>query len=271
MTKVIALANQKGGVGKTTTTVNLGVALHRQGYKVLLIDADPQGNLTDHLGWKNPDKLHVTLSTIISSLIMDQPFENDAGILHHAEGIDVLPSEIELSGTEVSLFNAMNREFKIRTYLSGIKDKYDYVLIDCTPSLGMLTVNALVAADSVIIPVQAHYLPAKGMTQLLQTIIKVKRQLNPMLTMDGIVMTMFDTRINMSKEISALLRESYGESVRIFRTEIPFAIAAAEASSQGKSIFTYEPRSKVAAAYEALMKEVIENGDQHEGYSAYVG
>ena len=260
MTKVIALANQKGGVGKTTTTVNLGVALVRQGYKVLLIDSDPQGNLTDHLGWKNPDELDITLSTIISSMIAGRPLDATAGILHHAEGIDLVPSEIELSGTEVSLFTSMSREFKLRNYINKVKAQYDYVLIDCTPSLGMLTINALVAADSVIIPVQAHYLPAKGMTQLIQTILKVSMELNPALTIDGIIMTMFNNRVNLSKDIAALLRRSYDGNIRIFDTEIPFAIAAAEASAEGKSIFSYEPNSKVAEAYQSFMKEVITNG-----------
>lgn len=260
MTKVIALANQKGGVGKTTTTVNLGVALVRQGCKVLLIDSDPQGNLTDHLGWKNPDELDITLSTIIASMIAGRPLDVQAGILHHAEGIDLVPSEIELSGTEVSLFTSMSREFKLRNYINKIKGQYDYVLIDCTPSLGMLTINALVAADSVIIPVQAHYLPAKGMTQLIQTIIKVSMELNPALTIDGIIMTMFNNRVNLSRDIAALLRLSYDGNIRIFDTEIPFAIAAAEASAEGKSIFSYEPTSKVAEAYQSFMKEVIENG-----------
>ncbi len=260
MTKVIALANQKGGVGKTTTTVNLGVALVRQGYKVLLIDSDPQGNLTDHLGWKNPDELEVTLSSIIGGMIAGRPLDASAGILHHEEGIDLVPSEIELSGTEVSLFTSMSREYKLRNYINKVKGNYDFVLIDCTPSLGMLTINALVAADSVIIPVQAHYLPAKGMTQLIQTIVKVRMELNPALSIDGIIMTMFNNRVNLSKDIAALLRRSYDGSIRIFDTEIPFAIAAAEASAEGKSIFAYEPNSKVTEGYQSFMKEVISNG-----------
>ena len=170
MTKVIALANQKGGVGKTTTTVNLGIGLARHGKKVLLIDADAQGNLTDSLGWNEPDKLPVSLATVMSKVITEEPIEPNEGILHHAEGVDLMPANIELSAMEVSLVNTMSRESVLRNYLNELKDKYDYVLIDCMPSLGMITVNALAAADSVIIPVQAHYLPAKGMSQLLQTI-----------------------------------------------------------------------------------------------------
>ena len=162
MTKVIALANQKGGVGKTTTSVNLGIGLARQGKLVLLIDADAQGNLTDSLGWNEPDKLPVSLATIMSKVIMEERIEPDEGILHHAEGIDLMPANIELSAMEVSLVNTMSREIVLRNYLKEVKGKYDYVLIDCMPSLGMITVNALAAADSVIIPVQSHYLPAKG-------------------------------------------------------------------------------------------------------------
>lgn len=147
MTKVIALANQKGGVGKTTTAVNLGIGLARQGKKVLLIDADAQGNLTDSLGWNEPDKLPVSLATIMSKVIMEEPIVPDEGILHHAEGVDLMPANIELSAMEVSLVNTMSREIVLRNYLKEVKDKYDYVLIDCMPSLGMITVNALAAAD----------------------------------------------------------------------------------------------------------------------------
>lgn len=207
MPKVIALANQKGGVGKTTTTVNLGIGLARQGKKVLLIDADAQGNLTDSLGWNEPDKLPVSLASIMTKIIQDEPFELDEGILHHAEGVDLMPANIELSAMEVSLVNTMSREIVLRNYLSEVKHKYDYVLIDCMPSLGMITVNALAAADSVIIPVQAHYLPAKGMAQLLQTINRVKKNINPSLKIDGVLLTMVDARTNFAKDVSYILRE----------------------------------------------------------------
>ena len=233
MTKVIALANQKGGVGKTTTAVNLGIGLARQGKKVLLIDADAQGNLTDSLGWNEPDKLPVSLATIMSKVIMEEPIVPDEGILHHAEGVDLMPANIELSAMEVSLVNTMSREIVLRNYLKEVKDKYDYVLIDCMPSLGMITVNALAAADSVIIPVQAHYLPAKGMSQLLQTINRVKKNINPNLKIEGALLTMVDNRTNFAKEISSLLRDSYGDKLRIFKTEIWQRRASQHKSGRG--------------------------------------
>ena len=268
MTKVIALANQKGGVGKTTTTVNLGIGLARHGKKVLLIDADAQGNLTDSLGWNEPDKLPVSLATVMSKVITEEPIEPNEGILHHAEGVDLMPANIELSAMEVSLVNTMSRESVLRNYLNEVKDKYDYVLIDCMPSLGMITVNALAAADSVIIPVQAHYLPAKGMSQLLQTIGRVKKNINPNLKIDGALITMVDSRTNFAKEISSLLRDNYGDKLRVFKTEIPLAIKAAETSAEGKSIYSHDAHGKAAAAYEALTKEVFSDGRKQEKHKA---
>ena len=172
--KTIAICNQKGGVGKTTTTVNLGVGLAMQGKTVLLIDADPQGDLTTCLGWKDTDNLGITLATKLTDVINETMNDPTVGILHHDEGVDLVPANLELSAMEFNLVNAMSRETALRNYLSEVKDKYDYILIDCMPSLGMVTINALSAADSVIIPVQAQYLPAKGMTQLVQTISRVK-------------------------------------------------------------------------------------------------
>ncbi len=262
MTKVIAFANQKGGVGKTTTTANLGIGLARQDKKVLLIDADAQGNLTDSLGWKEPDKLPVSLASIMENVIMEEPIEPDAGILHHNEGVDILPANIELSAMEVALVNTMSREMVLKNYLEQVKGNYDYVLIDCMPSLGMITVNALAAADSVIIPVQAHYLPTKGMTQLLTTIRRVQKNINPKLKIDGVLLTMVDKRNNFTRDISAMLRNNYGERLKIFKTEIPLAIKAAETSAEGKSIYLHDKNGKAAQAYEALTKEVLNGGKQ---------
>ena len=217
-TQIIAIANQKGGVGKTTTCANLGIGLAQAGKKVLLIDGDPQGSLTISLGHPQPDKLPFTLSDAMGRILMDEPLRPGEGILHHPEGVDLMPADIQLSGMEVSLVNAMSRETILRQYLDTLKGQYSHILIDCQPSLGMLTVNALAAANRVIIPVQAEYLPAKGLEQLLQTVNKVKRQINPKLQIDGILLTMVDNRTNFAKEIAALLRETYGSKIKVFGT-----------------------------------------------------
>ena len=233
--KVIASTNQKGGGGKTTTTVNLGVGLANTGNKVLLIDADPQGSLTVSLGVKNPDELDVSLSTLMQSVIEDEQPPGNA-IIAHNEGVDLLPSNIELSGMETGLFNVMSREYVLKSCIEGMKKNYDYILIDCMPSLGMMTVNALAAADSVIIPVQAQYLPAKGMTQLVQTISRVKKYINPDIKIDGILLTLVDSRTNLAKSTVEALRENFGNHIKMYRTSIPIGVKAAEASSKGKSI-----------------------------------
>lgn len=258
-TKVIAICNQKGGVGKTTTVVNLGVGLAKAGKRVLLVDADPQGDLTTCFGWKDNDGLSNTLATQMEKTISDEPFNRREGILQHKEGIELIPANLELSAMEMRLVNTMSRETTLREYLEGIKHSYDYVLIDCMPSLGMITINALSAADSVIIPVQAQYLPAKGMTQLVQTIGKVRKSINPDLKIDGIVMTLVDGRTNLAKSISDTLRQSYGRAVKVYDTQIPIAVKAAEATTKGESIFSYDENSPVAKAYENLTKEVLKD------------
>ena len=262
--KVIALTNQKGGVGKTTTAVNLGVGLAKQGKRVLLIDADAQANLTMALGYSRPDDLPITLSTIMQNIIDDKSFDVSQGILSHSEGVDLLPSNIELSGFEVRLINAMSRERVLKTYVNEVKKNYDYVLIDCMPSLGMITFNALTAADSVIIPVQAQYLPAKGMTQLLGTIAKVRKHTNADLKIDGILLTLVDGRTNLAKSTVEALRENFGSHIRIYRSMIPAAVKAAEVSSKGTSIYAYEPNSPVSKAYAGFTKEVLADGRQKE-------
>ena len=256
-TQIIAIANQKGGVGKTTTCANLGIGLAQAGKKVLLIDGDPQGSLTISLGNPQPDKLPFTLSDAMGKILMDQPIRPGEGILHHAEGVDLMPADIQLSGMEVSLVNAMSRETILRQYLDTLKGQYSHILIDCQPSLGMLTVNALAAANRIIIPVQAEYLPAKGLEQLLSTVSKVKRQINPKLQIDGILLTMVDNRTNFAKEIAALLRDTYGSKIKVFGTEIPHSVRAKEISAEGKSIFAHDPGGKVAEGYRNLTKEVL--------------
>lgn len=266
--KVIAICNQKGGVTKTTTTANLGIGLAMQGKKVLLVDADPQGDLTTVLGWPDNESLPVTLATVMEKIIHDEDFEHFDGILHHKEGVDLLPSSIELSGMEMNLVNAMSREFTLKEYLDRIKHEYDYVIIDCMPSLGMITINALAAADSVIVPVQAQYLPAKGMTQLMKTICKVKKQINPALKVDGVLLTLADMRTNLARATVDTLRKQYGNVLKIYKTQIPVAVKAAEISATGQSIFAYDKGSKIAQAYVDFTKEVLADGERVKAKSA---
>ena len=282
-TQIIAIANQKGryvpvahaqrrpererrSVGKTTTCANLGIGLAQAGKKVLLIDGDPQGSLTISLGNPQPDKLPFTLSDAMGRILMDEPLRPGEGVLHHSEGVDLMPADIQLSGMEVSLVNAMSRETILRQYLDTLKGQYSHILIDCQPSLGrgspvataegfpqqrrpsrqarLLTVNALAAANRIIIPVQAEYLPAKGLEQLLSTVNKVKRQINPKLQIDGILLTMVDSRTNFAKEISALLRETYGSKIKVFGTEIPHSVRAKEISAEEKAFLPMIPAAR---------------------------
>ena len=257
MAKITAICNQKGGVGKTVTAVNLGIGLARAGKKVLLVDMDAQGSLTASLGYQRPDQMENTLATILGRIILDEPVSPGEGILHQAEAVDLLPANIELSGLEVTLVNTMSRETILRDYLNSVRDQYDVILLDCCPSLGMLTINALAAADQVLIPMQAHYLSIKGLEQLIRTISNVKRKINPGLEIAGILITMADLRTTYSREIIELLRDSYGDKLRIFNSIIPQSIRAAETSAEGRSIYLHDPAGKVSAAYAALTQEVL--------------
>ena len=259
---VLAVSNQKGGTGKTTTCENLGIGLVQEGKKVLLVDTDPQASLTVALGYPRPDDLSFTLSDAMEKIMTEQPIAPGEGLLHHPEGVDLMPANIMLSGLEVSLVNAMNREKILKQYLDTVRREYDFILLDCMPSLGMLTVNALAAADQVLIPVQAQYLSAKGLEQLLQTINKVRRQINPKLKIEGILLTMVDSRTNYAKEISALIREAYGNNIKVFSTDIHRSVRAAEISAEGRSIFEHDPKGKVAEAYRVLTKEVLSDAEK---------
>ena len=271
MCRVIAISNQKGGVGKTTTTVNLGIGLARQGKKVLLIDADPQGSLTASLGYVEPDEIGTTLATIMMAIINEKEFEITDGILHHKENVDLLPANIELSALEVTMGNVMSRELIMKEYIEAVRTKYDYILIDCMPSLGLMTINALVAADSVLIPVQAAYLPVKGLQQLIHTIAMVKKRLNRQLVFEGILLTMVDFRTNYAKDVAGKVREAYGEKIEIFDTVIPMSVKAAETmgTSQEKDVVhrsiemgTPEVMNKHLRGAETDTSEVPKNGLQ---------
>ncbi len=258
--KVIAIANQKGGVSKTTTTVNLGIGLARAGNRVLLIDSDPQASLTASMGSREPDRLDKTLAAVITSIMEGQEIEAEYGLLSHEEGVWFLPANIDLAAVEVSLISAMSREYMLKEYIEVVAPYYDYIIIDCMPSLGMLTINALAAADTVLIPLQAQYLSLKGLEQLFATIMRIKKRINPALAFEGILLTMVDVRTNYAREIMEMVRGNYGQRIPVFDNYIPLSVRVSEASAEGKSIFAHDPKGRASAAYEALTKEVLAHG-----------
>lgn len=252
-TKILAIINQKGGVGKSTTAVNLAAALGAMNKEVLLVDLDPQGNATSGFGI---DKRELELC-VYNVLLGETPVE-DVILSCVAQGVDVLPSTINLAGAEVELVNEMARENRLKNALGSMRGRYDYVLIDCPPSLGLLTINALVAADKLLIPIQCEFYALEGVTKLLDSMKRVKSILNPSLDIFGIVMTMYDSRTKLAHEVVSEVRNFFGDAV--FETQIPRTVKLSEAPSYGQSILDYAPENKGAVAYNDLAKEVIARG-----------
>jgi chromosome partitioning protein len=257
MGKTISVSNMKGGVGKTMTAASLGAGLARQGKSVLCLDADAQHSLTVSFGISEPGKLPVTLSTMMSHIINETDFDPETGIVRHADGVDLLPSNNTLAAMEIALAGLIGRETVLRQYIDTVKPFYDYIIVDCAPSLDLLTINALAAADSVIIPVVPRFLDAKGLELLLKAIAQIRRQINPTLSIAGILLTMVDTRAHFTRDIISLVENAYGSNIHIFGEHIPRSVRASESTARGVSIFSYDPHGKVATAYAALTREVM--------------
>jgi len=260
MGKIIVITNRKGGTGKSTTTVSLGASLAKQGKRVLVIDSDSQHSLTVSLGVSEPEKLKSTLASTIADIIAEKDIDPTAGIIRHAEGIDLMPANSSLAGAEIALAPLIGRESYLRQYTNRVKTLYDFVLIDTAPTLDLLTINSLAAADSVIIPVVPKYLDAKGLELLLRSIAKIRQQINPSLSVGGILLTMVDTRAKFTKDVIAMIEQAYGESIKIFKDTIPHSIRAVETSATGKSIFVHDPTGKVASAYSSFTQEFLAEG-----------
>ncbi len=260
MCKVIAVSNLKGGVGKTMTAASLSASLARQGKRTLAIDCDSQHSLTVSFGVSEPHKLTTTLASLMLNVINDDEYELMTGVIHCPEDVDLLPANSGLTGVELALSQTMSRETILRQHVEKIKPSYDYIIFDCAPTLGLLTVNALAAADSVIIPVTPKVLDAKGMELLLKSIAQIRRQINPTLAIEGILLTMVDRRTKLTREVIATIEAAYGGNIRIFSESVPRSTKAAETSGLGVSIFSHDPKGKVAAAYAALAEGVLRCG-----------
>lgn len=257
--KIISVISQKGGVGKSATATQLAVGLVRKKHKVLFVDADPQGTGSMMLGVSEPDEIEESIATVLTKIINEKPVSDSEAILHTEEGVDLLPANIDLASMEVTLVNTMNRERVLKQYVDQQRRNYDYIVIDGMPSLGMITINALAASDSTIIPTLAEYPSARGLVQLLKTINRVRKYINPRISIEGILLTMMDERTNYNREIAKMLSDTYGTDIRVYPMSIPRAIKMAEAGGLGKSIFLHAPKSKVAKAYRSLVREVEKN------------
>jgi len=254
MGRVIAIANQKGGVGKTTTSINLSAALAERGKKVLVIDTDPQGNTTSGFGLDKNELENSIYELMIGECTIDEAIQKD--VVEDLDGVDIIPSNVNLAAVEIELIDADQKEFILREAISKVKDNYDFIIIDCPPSLSMLTVNAMTTANTVLVPIQCEYYALEGLSQLVHTVNLVRDRLNPELEMEGVVFTMFDSRTNLSLQVVENVKEHIQENV--YKTIIPRNIRLAEAPSYGLPINIYEPKSAGAEAYRLLADEVIE-------------